>query len=317
LAGLVAFAGMAVAARTDSRSTESCRPSNDEVAVFAADGQCAVLRAGTYRTTVEAGLGNKPIASVKAGRFARVAVCGLDDRFEVRCEDSTAFVRSHPGSDRPWTFVQVARNPQALKCLPKDLEITISATSQAIGPCIRLTAGSYDTAEQIGLVRLPTLRFISEEREAVEALRRDGTLLVGGAELHIKVGARVQAKLCESEKFGGRCESVSPRWSTRFHVGSTRVMAYCRPTSNQVALFTEPQRFGYCTVRNIGEYPTAALLQVEGRPSASIRLGSGVEVRACSEENFSGECIEAKGGATIDGVKKSLLIRPRKEAATP
>jgi len=305
------------AAGKDSRAAPACRPNNGEVAVFAADGQCAVLRAGTYRTTAEAGLGDKDIVSIKRGSFARAVVCGLDDRFEVECEDSEMSIKSRRRSERPWTFVQVARGSQELKCRPSDTEIAIFAASQPIGPCIRLAAGTYDTAEKIGLVRLPRVDFISERREAAKGLRRAGTLLIAGADLHIRVGAGVQAKLCERENLGERCESLKPRRSTRLRLGSVRVLAYCQPTSTQVALFTQPHALGYCTVREIGEYPTAALLQVEGLPSASMRLGSGVEARACSDENFTGECVDAKGAATIDGMKKSLVIRSRKNEATP
>ncbi|HVO83108.1 MAG TPA: hypothetical protein VMU60_01665 [Syntrophobacteria bacterium] len=277
-----------------------CEPKQGEVAVYGASGRCVVKKVGTYSTTSEIGLGDEPIYSIRVGGFTEATVCGITGFFDLRCQllwGSGGTIKNFD-SDVPWTFLQVARSRSDFECRPKDTEVTISGTFDEIGPCIRRGPGTYRTAEELGLVNVS----FSETREKrLQKLRQEGKLLHTEGNLRVRTGHKVQATICERQ---GTCENArqgTEHWISR--LGSMMVWNECTLRCDQVALFGEPDTFGPCSTREVGEYMR------EGGASRSIEVGALVEARTCSEENMKGECVDVKGRTHVNSTIGSLTVR--------
>jgi hypothetical protein len=318
-------AGIAYPADIKKPPPQTCpEPKNDEVAVRSASGQCAVKGPGIYSTSSAIGLGDEPIDVIFVGSFADAAVCGLDTFSHLECKKVTwsggwrggkNFEKLPSVHNKRWTFLQVARWGVDLECRPKDAEVTISGTSDGIGPCIRLGPGAYKTPEELGLADLPFGSFSKQ----VDKLLREGKLLLKQNGQNVQVGAKMQAKMCTGDNFLPNCMNGSQRGRYMFNdsiftmgcLRSMKVWNVCVRRENQVALFGEPNAFGPCTIREVGEYLTAETLKIEGGAIRSIEMGLLVEARACSDENMNGECVDIKERMNVTWTIRSLTVRAR------
>src|SRR6266436_5597219 len=67
--------------------------------------------------------------------------------------------------------------------------------------------------------------------------------------------------------------------------------ADCLPGPQQVALFTDANFAGDCRSLPVGDYPTATSTGLPNDSVSSVRVGSGAQVRVCSDEYFAGTCV--------------------------
>lgn len=317
-AASILAAGIAYSAETKKSPMQTCpEPKKDEVVVRSASGRCAVKGPGIYSNPSAIGLG-EPIVMINLGSFAYATVCGIDDFFDLRCEAIWSGVTKLT-TQCPWTFLQVARERDDLKCRPKDTEVTISGTSDGIGPCIRLGPGTYKTPEELGLAD----NFYGPSPRIYQ-LRQKGTLLLKQKTHIVQIGTRAQTKMCTGDNFLPNCENGSQKeryaftpFGTSQGMGclrSMKVWNVCVPRDNQVALFSEPNAFGPCTIREVGEYLTAESLKIEGGAIRSIKVGWLVEARTCSDENMNGECVDIKERGpeyNVPWTIRSLTVRLR------
>lgn len=96
----------------------------------------------------------------------------------------------------------------------------------------------------------------------------------------------------------------------------------CAPTANQVALFSDPDYKGACTLFSNGEYATdASLGSVGADNAASIQVGASVLATLYSDANLRGrsQTIPASDSNLVDnrvGANQvsSLVVRPRSSA---
>ena len=80
----------------------------------------------------------------------------------------------------------------------------------------------------------------------------------------------------------------SPNWSVHsFQIG---VSPSCSINDDQAALFTGLNYSGTCVVRDIGEYPNAAAMEIVDNDISSVLVGSNVSLQLCREEEFAGIC---------------------------
>jgi hypothetical protein len=64
----------------------------------------------------------------------------------------------------------------------------------------------------------------------------------------------------------------------------------CSPSTNQVALFTSTNYTGQCVVRDIGSYPDPASIGLPNDSIQSVKVGGGINVQMCRDNNFSNTC---------------------------
>jgi hypothetical protein len=146
---------------------------------------------------------------------------------------------------------------------------------------------------------------------SLKQLVNEGKLLFRNKGQYIYVGGGVQVIVCEKDNFQGSCRGQRENSQGSFldGLGSMKVWNVCARRENQVALFKHLDSFGPCIIREIGEYPAAKSLEIEGGAICSIDVGPGVEARACSDQNMQGECVDAKGKMNVSWTIKSLKVR--------
>ncbi len=83
--------------------------------------------------------------------------------------------------------------------------------------------------------------------------------------------------------------------ATAMLFGSLAARADCVPKDNQAAFSTNSNYQGSCSVLGIGDYPTATSIGLPNDSISSLRVGSGVQVYACRDENFAGSCVLIHG----------------------
>jgi hypothetical protein len=73
--------------------------------------------------------------------------------------------------------------------------------------------------------------------------------------------------------------------------GCAQARAECIPGPQQVAFFTDANFAGDCRTLAVGDYPTATSTGLPNDSVSSVRVGSGAQVRVCSDEYFAGTCV--------------------------
>ena len=64
----------------------------------------------------------------------------------------------------------------------------------------------------------------------------------------------------------------------------------CNPSSNEIALFVDPNYSGQCVIKGIGDYPNPSSIGLPNDSISSIRVGSNVQAVLCHDDNYSGGC---------------------------
>ena len=70
---------------------------------------------------------------------------------------------------------------------------------------------------------------------------------------------------------------------------SPDMVANCKPSENQIAIFTRVAFGGFCGINEIGEYPNLSQMY-PGFKTGSLKAGRNVGVYFCTGANFTGEC---------------------------
>jgi hypothetical protein len=83
--------------------------------------------------------------------------------------------------------------------------------------------------------------------------------------------------------------------ATAMLFGSLAARADCVPKDNQAAFSTNANYQGACALLGVGDYPTATSIGLPNDSISSLRVGSGVQVYACRDENFAGSCVLIRG----------------------
>ena len=119
----------------------------------------------------------------------------------------------------------------------------------------------------------------------------------------IKVGSNVRARLCTEENFGGNCDwfgadngdlngSAVGSGTSSVKVESKPPEGCSNPNADQVTLYVRSgfDSNGQCVTKGIGEYSNSGSIGLPDNSIRSIKVGSNVRARLCTEENFGGNC---------------------------
>ncbi|HYH08198.1 MAG TPA: hypothetical protein VEK11_14175 [Thermoanaerobaculia bacterium] len=92
----------------------------------------------------------------------------------------------------------------------------------------------------------------------------------------------------------------------------------CIPSAQQVAVFEHRDATGRCVVRGVGSYPNSTQIGLANDTMTSVRVGAGVELVLCTNENYLGDCaLHTADVATLVGTRigndrvSSMIVRPR------
>lgn len=144
----------------------------------------------------------------------------------------------------------------------------------------------------------------------------------------IKVGSSVQAVLCKDDVYGGGCDTFTGNDSNLSdngigdnQVSSAKVQLRPEPcpiNADQIALFTDPDYRGGCTVRGVGEYFDSGALGIANDTASSVKVGSNVQVilyndsgYGSTEETFRGDDPNLSDNAIGDNRVSSAKVQSR------
>ncbi len=169
--------------------------------------------------------------------------------------------------------------PPPSTCHPNADQVALYANTGYGGSCVTLNVGEYPNPGYLGPLG----------HDNVESVR---------------VGANVQAILCEHDNYQGQCETFlgddsnlgdNPIGANR--VSSAKVQRRlpapppsCNPSAEQVALFVDANYGGQCVVKNIGEYTNPGSIGLPNDSISSIRVGTNVQAILCEHANYGGIC---------------------------
>ncbi len=165
----------------------SCDPASDQIALFVDanyDGQCVVKDIGQYPNSSAIALPNDSISSIRVGDEVQATLCEHNDYggiCEVFSGDDPNLSDNTIGNDQV-SSVSVEQNSNP--CDPSDDQIALYADPSYGGSCVTLNVGDYANPGYLGDLG-------NDNAES------------------IRVGANVQATLCEHDDYLGRCETFT------------------------------------------------------------------------------------------------------------
>ena len=142
--------------KVELKPTTGCNPRSNEIAVFEDEGfqgQCIIHNAGNYRGSVEIGLPDNFISSVKVGSLLRV-VFYRNESFTgisgVYMASDEALYYDDIGNDTV-TSMRVDLKAKAQKCKAGPTQVAFYKDEQYKGQCVVKDIGEYPDALAIGL----------------------------------------------------------------------------------------------------------------------------------------------------------------------
>lgn len=259
--------------------TSFCSPTAQQVAVFQHSnygGGCTTRDLGQYTDPNRLGLANDTMSSVRIGANVEVLLC-TDGNFLGDCELVTAsradFGGTRIGHDRTSSFW--VRPKGTLTCVPGPNEVSLYMHAPYEGPCTVRALGEYATAQSMGLAN-----------DSLSAAR---------------VGANVQLLACVDTNFAKDCETFTANVPDFFRtrIGNDRISSVkvrprgfqeCLPAANQASFYSQPNFNAPCVVKGLGDYANQAAIGLENDSITSLRAGTAVQVCACVDANFMGQC---------------------------
>ncbi|MGZ5444806.1 MAG: hypothetical protein ACXW5U_14555 [Thermoanaerobaculia bacterium] len=146
----------------------------------------------------------------------------------------------------------------------------------------------------------------------------------------IRIGAGMQAMLCEHTNYGGTCQTFTAHKASfsgtpighdrtsSFKVGRAGVPFGCTPSATQIAIFQHKNFGGGCAVVDFGHYTHKDRLGITNDEVSSVQVGSGAEVLLCEDSNYLGDCeLYTAARADLSGTRiggdrlSSMYVRPR------
>jgi hypothetical protein len=146
----------------------------------------------------------------------------------------------------------------------------------------------------------------------------------------IRIGAGMQAMLCEHTNYGGTCQvftehkanfSGTPIRHDRtssFKIGRAGVPFTCTPSAAQIAVFQHKNFGGGCAAMEPGHYTHKDRLGITNDTVSSVQVGSGAEVLLCRDSNYLGDCelftaarADLSGTRVGDDRLSSMWVRAR------
>jgi hypothetical protein len=164
----------------------NCMPAPTQAAFYVDAnfaGACVVKDPGQYYDALAIGLANDSISSVRVGAKAQAYVC-RDDYYGGQCQMITANqanLSNQPVGNDQISSLKVQARGDANKCLPGPSQVSFFVDVNFAGPCVVLEAGDYPNAAAVGL-----------PNDSISS---------------IKVGANVQAFVCQDDNFGEPCQT--------------------------------------------------------------------------------------------------------------
>lgn len=260
-------------------ASTSCTPAPNQVGFFIDanfTGGCQLRGIGEYPTSDAIGLPNDSISSFRVGSGAQVIVC-LDVNYGGNCQLFASSV-ANMGSTSIGNDQISSAKVQALgvqNCQPGPQQIGFFMHDNFVPPCSLRGLGMYPNAGTLGL-----------PNDSISS---------------ILVGPSAQTVACVDVNFGGDCQRFT---TSQSHLGSTRIgndrissarvqgagEADCIARPGQVAFFVNDDMVGPCSVRGIGDYPTADAIGIANDSMSSVIVGSGAQVALCVDTNYGNDC---------------------------
>lgn len=164
----------------------------------------------------------------------------------------------------------------AQTCEPSPDQVALFVDANFKGKCVVRGVGDYPNENSIGL-----------PNDSISS---------------VKVGGNAQAVLCKDNDFKGDC--IVLKASTTFlndrrigndQVSSVKVQASgateCNPAAGQVGLFVNADFVAPCVVKGPGDYANSAAIGLPNDSISSVKVGAGVRVLLCKDNDFSGGCV--------------------------
>lgn len=143
--------------KVDLRPLTGCKPKPNQVALFEHEnflGQCVLRDVGNYRNSIEIGLADNSISSVKVGAKLRL-VLYRNDNFggvsAIYLTNDNALYYDTIGNDSISSMRVDLRANAKGKCVPKPNQIALFEHEQYKGQCVIKEIGEYPDALAMGL----------------------------------------------------------------------------------------------------------------------------------------------------------------------
>jgi hypothetical protein len=286
-----------------AEATPACKPGPDQVAFFQDKnfmGACAVRGIGSYGDAAAMGIRNDQMSSVKVGGALQVVLCA-GAAFSEDCQrmaaDEPNLIRARIGNDRVSSAEVQARGQQ--DCMPGSRQVAVFAHREFVAPCEIREVGEY-----------PDLAAVPKLKDSISSIR---------------VGQDVQAVLCRRASFAGDCQlfAASDESLIDSRIGNDRATSLkvqprglreCVPKADEAALFKYREFLAPCVIKKIGDYSDAEAIGLSDNSISSMSIGPAVQVCACENEAFGGNCSpfvnEAPGVGSSIGIISSVKVQP-------
>lgn len=271
--GVIVFAGLVSAVD----GAAQCVAGPGHIALFKDSnyrGSCRMIAAGSYASMKAVAMDNDAISSIRIGPGMQARLCE-NTNYGGTCQTFTAdhanFSGTAIGHDRTSSF-KVGPASVPFTCTPGPNQVAIFEHDTFRGGCAVLDMGNYPEDHHLGLTN-----------DTVSS---------------VQVGAAAEVLLCRDERFLGDCELFT---AARANMSGTRLghdrvsslvvrprgTKSCVPGPNEVSIYRHTAYEGTCVVKPIGEYPTAATMNIANDEVSSARVGAGVQLVACRNEQFT------------------------------
>jgi hypothetical protein len=250
-----------------------CEPNPDQIALFQDSnfkGACEVRGIGNYQDSIEVGLQNDTISSVKVGSKVQAILC-RDKGFHGNCElftENDPNLKPHGWNDQVSSARVQVKGQQ--DCLPERNQVSLFEHKNFLAPCETKNKGTYFSSTMLQI-----------QNDSVSSVR---------------IGQGSQAVLCTDDEFKGDCElfTSSDNNLADSHIGNDKVssakiqpfgFSECEPNANQVAFFMHRDFISPCEVKELGEYGKLSAIGVES--ISSVKVGTNVQACVFAGENFT------------------------------
>jgi hypothetical protein len=93
-----------------------------------------------------------------------------------------------------------------------------------------------------------------------------------------------------------------------------RGLRECVPNDDEAALFKYREYLAPCVIKKVGDYANAEAIGLSDNSISSMSIGAAVQVCACENEAFGGNCSpfvkEAPGVGSSIGIISSVRVQP-------